>query len=195
MSPGQTVLSASCRRPVLPGPAPPSQCAPRPDPPWYVRVLDSTGSKNKWTSSNITHSFFASENRIKFPDMPCMKRVTETKKRRHIVQQPGTKSVRGPADKPLINRLSTARCVPPSVYRRIRLFVLPKTHPGGHSSIVWRVRGTVFSWANSPVGVLCCPSPPGPTVPPCAAPYRPARGMSGFWTRQVSRCAVRRESL
>ena len=66
------------------------------------------------------------------------------------------------------------------------MFVLPEAHPGGHSSIVWGVREFVFSLANNPVvGVLCCPSPPGPAVPPGAAQYRLARGMSGFWTRQV----------
>ena len=43
-----------------------------------------------------------------------------------------------------------------------------------------------FSWGKSPiVGVLCCPSLPGPADPPCAAPYRPAWGLPRFWTRQV----------
>ena len=55
----------------------------------------------------------------------------------------------------------------------------------GLSSIVWWVQGTVASWANRPIGVLCCPAPPRPAVPPCAAPSRPARVMSGFWVRQV----------
>ena len=31
-----------------------------------------------------------------------------------------------------------------------------------------------------PVGGPCWPAPPRPAVPPCAAPSRPARGMSGF---------------
>ena len=30
---------------------------------------------------------------------------------------------------------------------------------------------------------LPCPAPPA--APPCAAPSRPARGMSGFWVRQI----------
>ena len=111
----------------------------------------------------------------------------QIRRRRYTRQQPGTKSGRRPGDKPRINRLSTAGFVPASVYIGFPLFVLPETHPGSHSSIVWRVRGTVFSFANSPVGVLCCPSPPGPAVLPCAAPYRPARGISGFWIRQVDR--------
>ena len=39
--------------------------------------------------------------------------------------------------------------------------------------------------ANRSVGVQSCPTQPRPAAPPCAAPTRPARGMSGFWTRQV----------
>ena len=90
----------------------------------------------------------------------------------------------------------TSRCVlrrpdPPVVCPGFGLdrFVLPEEHPGGQSiveRIVWGVREFVFYTANNPiVGVLCCPSPPGPAVSPCAAQYRPARGMSGFWIRQV----------
>ena len=47
------------------------------------------------------------------------------------------------------------------VYIGFPLFVLPEIHPGGHSSIVWRVRGAVS---------------PGRTVPSasCAARPRPA---------------------
>ena len=41
----------------------------------------------------------------------------------------------------------------------------------------WGVRGTLVSWAN-------CSARPRPAAPPCA-PTRPARCMSGFWTRQV----------
>ena len=40
---------------------------------------------------------------------------TETNRRRHIGQQPGTKSASRPASKPRMNRLSTAGFVPPSV--------------------------------------------------------------------------------
>ena len=32
------------------------------------------------------------------------------------------------------------------------------------------------------------PAQPRPAAPPCAAPTRPARGVSGFWIRQVSNC-------
>ena len=63
--------------------------------------------------------------------------------------------------------------------------MLPGARPGGLSSIVWGLRGSVVSWANRSIGVLTCPTPPGPTVPPCAAPSRPNRGISGFWIRQI----------
>ena len=45
-------------------------------------------------------------------------------RRRSTVRQPGTKRASRPADKPLINRWSTADFVPPSVYTGFRLFVL-----------------------------------------------------------------------
>ena len=34
--------------------------------------------------------------------------------------------------------------------------------------------------------VLPGSAPPRPAVPPCAAPSRPVRGMSGFWIRQIN---------
>ena len=97
----------------------------------------------------------------KFPDMPCMKKgFTKTQRRRSTGLQPGTKSAFRPADKPLINRLSTGRCVPPSVYIGFRLFVLLEKRSGDVSSMHWRLRGTLVSWANCSVGVPSCPAPP-----------------------------------
>ena len=84
-----------------------------------------------------------------------------------------------------INRESTAGFVPPSVYIGIHLFVLPEICPGGFSSIVWRVRGTVVFWTNRPVGVLSYPAPLRPAAPPCAALPRPVRGFSGFSIRPL----------
>ena len=49
----------------------------------------------------------------------------------------------------------------------------------------WGTRGTVVFWAKQFVGVPSCPSLPHPAASPCAAPPRLARGMSGFWIRQV----------
>ena len=53
------------------------------------------------------------------------------------------------------------------------------------SSIRWRARGRVVSWPDRPNGVPSYPAPPHLAAPPCAAPSRPARSVSGFWIRQV----------
>ena len=88
------------------------------------------------------------------------------------------------AGQPLVNRWSTAGqplvnrgfCSPNGLHR-IRLFVRPETRPGRFSSIAWKLRRVVLFWANRPVGVLSCPSPPCPAAPPCAAQPRPAHGI------------------
>ena len=69
-------------------------------------------------------------------------------KRRYTGSQPETKSGRHPANKPLVNRGSTGRFVPPSVYIGIPLFVLPKKRSGQLSTMPRRVKGTVLFWAN-----------------------------------------------
>ena len=71
-----------------------------------------------------------------FPDMLCMKRVYKTNGRRYTGQQQGTKSDFRPADKPRMNRGSTAGFVPPTVDIELPLFVLPKTRPELYSCIV-----------------------------------------------------------
>ena len=77
---------------------------------------------------------------------------------------------------PVINRLSTAGFVPPSVYIGFRLFVLPGGCSGQLSSMPWGARGTVASSAKKPVGVQPCRArsaqpprraPPDPTRPWC----------------------------
>ena len=87
-------------------------------------------------------------------------KLRETKKCRSTGQQPRTKSACRPADKPLINRGSTAHFVP-SVYIGFRLFVLLEKRSSDVSSIPWRVQGTCVSWANNSVGTQSCPTPPG----------------------------------
>ena len=75
------------RRPVLPSPAPPRRPAVRrPDPtgPWCVRVLDSTCSVLGYA---LHEKGFQRQRGVGTTG-----------------QQPGTKSARGPADQPLINR-------------------------------------------------------------------------------------------
>ena len=51
-------------------------------------------------------------------------------------QRPGTKSSRRPTDRPRINRSSTGRFVPLSVYIGIRLVVLPKSRPSVYIGII-----------------------------------------------------------
>ena len=60
-----------------------------------------------------------------------------------------------------------------------------KIHSGQLSSMPWKSRGSVVSWANLPVGVPSCSAPPYTAALPLAALPRPARGMSGFWIRQI----------
>ena len=147
-----------------------------------------------------------------FPDMPCMKRFTETNRRRHTGQQPGTKSARGPVDQPLINRGSTAGqprvnrgstadFVPPSVYIRFRLFVLPKRRPGQCLRFARGQEGGLSPGRIDPTASRRTqprtPSPPRRAPPrpdrPIVCPgfaydkcvlSRPVRGMFGFWIRQ-----------
>ena len=53
------------------------------------------------------------------------------------------------------------------------------------SSIRWRARRRVVSWPDRPDAFLWYPAPPPLAAPPCAAPTRLARSVSGFWIRQV----------
>ena len=105
--------------------------------------------------------------------------------RRSTGQQSGKKSASRPADKPVMNSRSggsTAGFVPPSVYI-------------GFRRCFWRVvQATCLRCFSGYEGGLSsrrpdllAPSPARPRLAamPCA-PTRPARGMSGFWTRQVS---------
>ena len=62
--------------------------------------------------------------------------------------------------KPVINCLSTSRCVPPSVYMAFRLLVLLESRSGDVSSMLWVARGTLVSWPNCSVGIQSCPTPP-----------------------------------
>ena len=108
-----------------------------------------------------------------------MKRVYKDERRLSTGEQPRTKSARGPGGKPLV--VFPLRFTLDFVcsYFRRDLFT------GQLSSMLWRARGKVVSWANGPVDVSSCPAPPRPTASLFAAPPRPARSMSGFWIRQV----------
>ena len=126
------------------------------------------------------------------PDMPCMKKVHRVKyMRRSIGQQPGTKSGRLPEDKLRINRGSTAfkLRVNRSLCSTIGLHWISFVRASEGSlrtaicftqQILWRAKRKVDPWANRPVGVPFCPAPLRPVASLCAAPPRPARGISGF---------------
>ena len=89
------------------------------------------------------------------------------------------------ADKPVVNRWSTAGFVPPSVLNTNEIVRASEETFRTVFSIRWGARGWVVSWPDRPNGVPSFPAPPRPAPPPCAAPTRPARGVSGFWIRQV----------
>ena len=112
------------------------------------------------------------------------KGFTKTNKRRYTGQQPGTKSARGPADQPLINRLSTAGqpqvnrgstadFVPPSVYIGFRLFVLSKSSPGQCLRFAGRQEGGLSPGRIDPTASR--PTQPRPLSPPRRAPPRTDR--------------------
>ena len=104
-----------------------------------------------------------------------------THKRRYTGQQPRTKSGRRPADKPVINRRFCS-----SIGLHRNLFLRASVCCSGlPPSMPWGARGAVVSPATRPVGILSCSAPHSPAAAPCAAPSRPARGMSGLWIRHV----------
>ena len=110
------------------------------------------------------------------------KAFTQIKWRWSIAQQPGTKSAFRPTDKPLINRLSNRRCVPPSVYMGCSCF-----WENVQETCFRRLEGYKGRWSpRRTVLSAFRPAQPRPAAQPCA-PTRPARGMSGFWIRQVNK--------
>ena len=200
---GVTFCIASPRSAARPSAAPPrpARCRSELQGRHVGRDLSKTkgSSKNHPSSKNFSFLRISNLRRITsicdlrirrtrhalFPDMPCMKGFTEANRHRYTSQQPGTKSGFRPAGKPVVNRLSTGRFVLPPIYIGFCLFVLAKRRSGQLSSMPLRARGSVVSWANRPVDVPSCPAPSRIAAPPCAAPPRPACGMSGFWIRQV----------
>ena len=123
-----------CRRPILPGPAPPSLCARRLDPPWYVRVLDSTGVTScrimSWhhmlphvMSCHIMSCSVLSCHGIWSPDLPCMKMACR-------VNQPSAHwSATRNEERPLSRALNVGT-IPISVYVGIRVVVLTESQDG-----------------------------------------------------------------
>ena len=106
-----------------------------------------------------------------------------------------------PADKPLINRGSTAGFVPPTVYIGTPLIVLPKNCSEKLSSMPWKARKTVVSCANKPVGVPSCRArpaqpprraPPDPTHPWCVR-VLDSTGLGG--RTKIPGCALHEKGL
>ena len=119
---------------------------------------------------------------------------TETNKRRHTGQQPGTNSASRRADKPKINREWTADG--PRVNRG---FCSPVGFKYELDCSCFRrdVQDSCLRYPGGHEGQMS-PGRAGPSTSfparPCAAPPRPARGMSGFWTRQVTETNRRRHN-
>ena len=114
-------------------------------------------------------------------------RLAYTKKRRSPGQQPGTKSAHGPADKPLIksvvNQFST-------ILFKYCFLSLRTIIQEGCLRCSGRQRWSVVSWAHQHSAIPSHSVPPHPAPPRSAAERRPAppcpaRGIPGFWTRQV----------
>ena len=91
-----------------------------------------------------------------------MKRFTERNSRRYNGQQPATKSARGPGDKPMMNRESTAGFVPPPAYLKFPLFVLARRRSEQLFMVPWRTTETVGFGADRIVRTRCCPAYPAP---------------------------------
>ena len=112
-------------------------------------------------------------------------RFTGTKRRRSTGQQPGTKIASRSASKARMNHGQTA--FQPlilflhSVYIGCRLFVPLGRHSGNISRFFGGYERGLFAGRN----VLPASNPDRPrTIPPCAW-LRLARGMFGFWIRQI----------
>ena len=81
-----------------------------------------------------------------------------------------------------MNRGSTAGFVPPLVYIGFRLFVLLED---AQATCLRCFRGNEEGLSpGRKVLLASSPARPRPATPPCVS-TRPARGMSGFWNRQV----------
>ena len=114
-----------------------------------------------WVAGQRYHSPRSSSS---FLDMPCR----DTNRRRYTGQQPGTKSARGPGDKPLIYRLSTGRQPDVLFLQRFTLDFLcscfRRVVQDSCFRCFGRQEGQGVSWVNRPVGVPLYQAPPRPAV-------------------------------
>ena len=100
--------------------------------------------------------------------MHCKKKFTERNSRQYNGQQPATKSARGPGDKPMMNRESTAGFVPPPAYLKFPLFVLARRRSEQLFMVPWRTTETVgFGPTELSAPAIAQLTPP--RRPPCTA--------------------------
>ena len=146
--------------------------------------LDIENQIPRSSKKSLTFGSNAPSMADRFPDMPCMKKVSTPGHALHeksFQRQKGVGLlvgiyVRRALLVPRLNRVQTA-CQPVilfshSVYIGFRLFVLQGSRSGDVSSMPWKLRGMLVSWANSSVGIQSCPTPPHrPAVRP--DPTRP----------------------
>ena len=168
---GRAVLSASSPAGPRPG-APP--CAPTPSArgvsglwPRKVPVFESIGS------FHLEYKFWAF-----FSNMRCMKKFTKKK----LCPLVSSQERRAAGNKPRINRWSTVYFVSPTVYIGFPLFVLPKKC-SCLFSMPWEHEGRLLPARTNPSASH--PAGLAPPSRPAVRLTRPARGVSGFWIRQV----------
>ena len=114
--------------------------------------------------------------------MPCMTRFYKDKQT--SVHWPAARHEVRPTfcEQMLVNRSSTARCIPLSICIGRRLFVLLKRRLGQLSLIrqrPWVKEGRLIAGQTDPSASRSAWFRPA-LPPPCAAPPRPARDISGF---------------
>ena len=137
-----------------------------------------TSQQQSTTSGSCPGSYMRIRS-FQFQDMPCMKRVYRDKeKRRSTGQEPGRKSASRPGDEPVVNR---GFCSSIGFHR---ISLVPASGEAFKRRVFDALEGTRDSCllGNNSVGTQSYPTPP--RRPP-GAQTRPARGMFGFWIRQV----------
>ena len=95
---------------------------------------------------------------------------------------------RRPVRRPALTRLWYVRVLDTAGRFEVpsRLFVLPRRCSGKFCLPPWLARGTDVASASQTVDDLSERARPGPAATLCPALPRPARGISGFWTRQAN---------